>query len=257
MPTKSLGAGGTQNRWYTPDWDVPANVRSVVTTRGGDGSVGGYAAFNLARHVGDEAAQVTRNRQQLRKGLALPQEPGWLQQVHGTQVVSLPTAEPVPEADASVCRTSGLACVILTADCLPVLFCDDAGTVVAAAHAGWRGLLNGVLENTVQAMACAPTTIRAWLGPAIGPTAFEVGAEVREAFVRHDAQAHAAFVPSVQAGKYLADLYALARQRLQQAGVGHLSGGGACTYTDAARYYSFRREARCGRMASLVWLEHH
>lgn len=212
-----------------------------------------YASFNLAEHVGDDAQAVRKNRALLCDALKLPQAPGWLQQVHGTQVVPLP-ADPVPEADASVSRAAGLACVILTADCLPVLFCDDAGSVVAAAHAGWRGLLKGVLENTLAAMASPPSRIMAWLGPAIGPSAFEVGAEVREVFIEQSMVADAAFRPSAS-GKFMADLYMLARQRLEAAGVHRIYGGGECTYRDAARFYSFRREARCGRMASLIWLQ--
>lgn len=236
-----------------PGWPVPANVRAVVTTREGGCSTGPYASFNLATHVGDEERSVWQNRERLRATLKLPQEPGWLQQVHGTQVVQLPTPA-ILEADASVSRQAGLACAILTADCLPVLLCDEAGSVVAAAHAGWRGLLNGVLENTIAAMACSPSQVMAWLGPAIGPGAFEVGGEVRDAFIQKNVNADAAFQPSAS-GKFMADLYALAEQRLKAAGVRRIYGGGECTHRDAQRFYSFRREARCGRMASLIWLQ--
>lgn len=239
-----------------PDWAVSPRVKAAVTTRSGGISSGPFASFNLALHVTDDASAVMQNRARLRSALHLPQEPGWLQQVHGTRVVELPAAESVPEADASVSRVTGLACVILTADCLPVLLCDEVGTVVAAAHAGWRGLLNGVLENTVAAMACSPTQICAWLGPAIGPDAFEVGAEVRNAFVQQDVRAAAAFRTGQASGKFIADLYALARLRLNGAGVSQVQGGGECTYTAADRYYSYRRESPCGRMASLIWLEH-
>lgn len=247
-------AGAGDRVLIRPQWTVPANVHSVVTTRSGGVSLGPYGAFNLALHVGDDPMQVARNREQLRQVLQLPQEPGWLQQVHGTRVVELPSTELLPEADASVCRVPGLACVILTADCLPVLFCDDAGTVVAAAHAGWRGLLKGVLENTVSTMGCDPARIRAWLGPAIGPAAFEVGEDVRKVFVAHDARAAAAFHAGAAPGKFMADLYELARLRLRHAGVSQIAGGGDCTYSNSGRYYSFRREPRCGRMASLIWL---
>ena len=236
-----------------PEWPVPARVRAAVTTRQGGCSLAPFESLNLAEHVGDDLQSVQKNRGRLREALQLPQEPGWLQQVHGTRTVQLPLRA-VPEADASVSRISGLACAILTADCLPVLFCDAAGTVVAAAHAGWRGLLNGVLENTITAMACPSGQILAWLGPAIGPDAFEVGSEVRDAFVRKNASADAAFRAAAP-GKYMADLYALARQRLKAAGVHRIYGGGECTYHDTQRFYSFRREARCGRMASLIWMQ--
>jgi YfiH family protein len=238
-----------------PDWAVSPRVKAAVTTRRSGVSVGPHASFNLATHVDDDINAVLQNRALLRSHLQLLQEPGWLRQVHGTRVVELPTLEATAEADASVSRVSGLACVVLTADCLPVLLCDEAGTVVAAAHAGWRGLLNGVLENTVAAMACAPTQIRAWLGPAIGPAVFEVGAEVRNAFLQHDASAASAFVAGRTGGKFFADIYALARLRLRDAGVSRVEGGGECTYTMAERYYSFRREPLCGRMASLIWIE--
>lgn len=236
-----------------PVWPAPPRVRAAMTTRQGGGSAGSYASFNLAEHVGDDPQAVRKNRELLCRGLKLSRPPGWLQQVHGTQVVQLP-ADAVPEADASVSREAGLACAILTADCLPVLFCDAAGSVVAAAHAGWRGLLGGVLENTVAAMARPPGRIMAWLGPAIGSSAFEVGAEVHEAFMQGSMTANAAFRPNAS-GKFMADLYVLAQQRLKTAGVHRIYGGGECTYRDAARFYSFRREARCGRMASLIWLQ--
>lgn len=248
------GASGADLSLIQPDWPASPRVGAVVTTRKGGVSLGPYSSLNLATHVGDDPAHVAENRARLRQRLRLTQEPGWLQQVHGTQVVELPVI-PTPEADASVSRIAGLACVILTADCLPVLFCDEAGTVVAAAHAGWRGLLNGVLEDTVIAMRCAPAQVRAWLGPAIGPAIFEVGAEVRNAFVERDVNADAAFRNGAATGKFLADLYVLARLRLLRAGVHQIYGGGECTYSSPERYYSYRREARCGRLASLIWLE--
>ena len=254
MPTKMPQAGGGDLGLIRPDWAVSPRVKTVVTTRNGGVSLGPYSSFNLALHVADDASAVMKNRAQLRSALHLPQEPGWLQQVHGTRVVELPAVEAVPEADASISRVAGLACVILTADCLPVLLCDEAGTVVAAAHAGWRGLLNGVLENTIAAMGCAPRQICAWLGPAIGPNVFEVGAEVRNAFVQRDARAAAAFRVGMNSEKFIADLYVLAHLRLSSVGVGRVEGGGECTYTAADRYYSYRRESPCGRMASLIWL---
>jgi YfiH family protein len=210
--------------------------------------------FNLAAHVGDDARTVEDNRQCLRRQLRLRREPGWLRQVHGSRVVQLPYADGELGADASWTQEAGLACVVLTADCLPVLFCDDAASVVAGAHAGWRGLAAGVLEATVAALPVEAHELNAWLGPAIGPAAFEVGEEVRAAFVRHDPRSGAWFVPSSRKDHFTADLFGLARLRLRQAGVHRVHGGGVCSYTDASRFYSFRREGVCGRFASLVWL---
>jgi YfiH family protein len=235
-----------------PDWPAPACVRAVATTRGGGYSQGPYAGLNLATHVGDDPAAVQANRQLLCRQLGLDAEPVWLEQVHGRRVLQLPQ-DPLQPADASVCRQPGLACVVMSADCLPVLFCDRAGTVVAAAHAGWRGLAAGVLEATVQAMAVPPAQLMAWLGPAIGPQAFEVGEPVRTAFLAAQSAAAGAFVPAGTPGQWYADLYALARLRLQGAGLRQIHGGGYCTLADPTRFYSYRREPRCGRMATLVW----
>lgn len=237
-----------------PDWPAPARVRAAVTTRAGGISPQPYASLNLGVHVGDELNRVLQNRERLRSALQLASEPVWLKQVHGTVVAQLPAAPDTLEADASCTATAGAVCAILTADCLPVLFCDDAGTVVGAAHAGWRGLLAGVLENTVQAMHRPASQLMAWLGPAIGPQAFEVGSEVREAFVARDPAAAQAFVAGAP-GKYWADLYLLARQRLQQRGMTRVYGGDLCTVRDAERFYSFRRDGVTGRMASLIWLQ--
>lgn len=236
-----------------PDWPAPAGVRAVATTRGGGYSQGPYAGLNLATHVGDDPAAVQANRQLLRRHLGLDAEPAWLHQVHGRRVLELPLAQE-ESADASVCRRPGLACVVMSADCLPVLFCDRAGAVVAAAHAGWRGLAAGVLEATVQAMAVPPAQLMAWLGPAIGPQAFEVGEPVRAAFLATQPEAAEAFVPAGTPGQWYADLYALARLRLRRAGLGQIYGGGFCTLSESARFYSYRREPRCGRMATLVWI---
>lgn len=238
--------------WITPDWPAPARVSALVTTRAGGVSMAPYAGLNLGDHVGDDPARVARNRAILRA--SLPAEPVWLRQVHGIAVLDADSGIAASEADASVARQTGSVCVILTADCLPVLFCDRDGSVVAAAHAGWRGLLGGMLEATVAAMQLPPDRIMAWLGPAIGAQAFEVGAEVRDAFVNAQAQAGAAFVARM-GNKWLADIYALARLRLQRIGVDQVYGGGACTYSEAERFYSYRREGATGRMASLVWLE--
>lgn len=236
-----------------PDWPVPARVMAASTTRIGGFSAGPYAGFNLGDHVGDDPAAVARNRALLKSELRLPREPAWLKQVHGTNVLEAPLAG-VPDADASWTRAPGQACVVMAADCLPVLFCDDDATVVAAAHAGWRGLAAGVLEATVRALPVAPQKLLAWIGPCIGRTAFQVGAEVRETFVTPDAETASAFTPDV-AGKFRADLPALARRRLAAAGVTRVHGGHFCTHTDAARFFSFRRDGATGRMAALVWLK--
>ncbi|MEW6590311.1 MAG: peptidoglycan editing factor PgeF [Pseudomonadota bacterium] len=221
-----------------------------MTTRKGGVSQPPWASFNLGDHVGDDPAHVAANRARLRE--SLPAEPGWLRQVHSARVAEL-GRERHPEADASFTREAGQVCAVLTADCLPVLFCDRAGSVVAAAHAGWRGLANGVLEATVAAMGVAPGDILAWMGAAIGPQAFEVGEEVREAFITRHPEAAAAFAPHAP-GKWLADLYALARIRLGSVGVRSIYGGGRCTLTEAETFYSYRRDGVTGRMAALVWL---
>ena len=238
--------------WIVPDWPAPANVRALVTTRAGGVSAGGYASLNLAAHVGDDPAAVAENRRRLRA--QLPAEPHWLTQVHGVGVVEVLAATTGAEADAAFAREKGAVCAVLTADCLPVLLCDSAGTIVAAAHAGWRGLAGGVLEAAVLAMATPASRLIAYLGPAIGPQSFEVGPEVRETFMQHSAEAAAAFVVKGE-GKFLADLYCLAQQRLNALGVTRVFGGGRCTFREAVHFYSYRREKAAGRMASLVWLE--
>jgi YfiH family protein len=235
-----------------PTWPAPSNVHAFSTTRLGGKSSGPYRSLNLAAQVGDEPDAVAYNRQLLEQ--ALPHAPAWLTQMHGTNVVHAEAVQSPVEADAAVTRKQGVVPVVLTADCLPVLFCDRAGTVVAAAHAGWRGLCNGVLENTLAAMECSTQDIYAWLGPAIGPTAFEVGEEVRAAFIAHDPQASLAFVEAEQTGKWLGNLYLLARQRLDKALVASITGGEYCTYTEAATFFSYRRDKVCGRMATLIWL---
>ena len=236
--------------WLTPDWPAPAWVKACVTTRAGGVSQAPFDSFNLGAHVGDEVAAVAQNRHSLIARLNC--QPAWLQQVHGTVVADAdPSA--VVEADASWTATAGIACTVMTADCLPALFCDRAGTRVAAAHAGWRGLVNGVLEATLDALAVPAEEVLVWLGPAIGPQAFEVGGEVREAFMAVQPEADQAFVPSINAGKPMADIYQLARLRLAARGVTAVYGGGFCTVSDP-RFFSYRRSARTGRFASLVWL---
>lgn len=238
------------NDWLTPDWPAPAQVKACVTTRAGGVSVAPFDTCNLGEHVEDNPTAVAENRQRLTAQLGC--QPAWLRQVHGIAVAE---ADPrlVAEADASWTATPGIACTAMTADCLPALFCDRAGSRVAAAHAGWRGLVGGVLEATLDTLALPAEEVLVWLGPAIGPQAFEVGAEVREAFVAVHPQTAAAFLPSRNAGRFMADIYALARLRLAARGVTAVYGGGFCTVSDP-RFYSYRRSARTGRFASLVWL---
>ena len=244
-----------------PEWnELPANVGALCTLRSGGISVPPYGdgdgngGLNLGSHVGDDPCHVERNRQCLSR--ILPGSPVWLSQVHGTRVVNVAEVSGIAEADACISTQPGMVCAIMTADCLPVLLCDVAGKVVGAAHAGWRGLVDGVLENTVGAMRDAGADrITAWLGPAIGPQAFDVGTEVREAFVQKQAAAAAAFVKGDTEGKYFADIYALARLRLQTLKVDQVEGGGFCTVTDSKRFYSYRRDRVTGRMATLIWLK--
>ena len=250
----------------TIDWpDLPAGVGVLSTLRSGGVSVGPYGAtgdhgggLNLGLHVGDEPAAVEQNRRLLRANL--PAEPAWLAQVHGTRVLDLSSEyqqQGVPEADASIACRPDRVCTIMSADCLPVLLADCRGTHVGAAHAGWRGLAQGVIEQTVAAMrASGANQLTAWLGPAIGPEAFEVGIEVRRAFAHLGPQSEAAFmsVPD-KADKFLADLAALARLALLQSGVTQVSGGQDCTVSDPAKFYSFRRDQVTGRMASLIWIK--
>jgi polyphenol oxidase len=239
----------------TPDWPAPANVRALSTTRLGGVSTGAYAELNLGDHVGDSPSAVATNRHRVVSRLGLPGMPVWLRQVHGVAVAELSSAPPRPEADAAWTNCKGQVCAILTADCLPVLFCDRAGTVVAAAHAGWRGLSAGVLASCLRRMRVPADQVIAWLGPAISQQAFEVGAEVRAAFVQEDAGAAECFLTSTTGeGKYQADLYGLARRQLQGLGVTAVYGGDYCTYGDSGRFFSYRRDGVCGRMASLVWL---
>ncbi len=236
------------------DWPAPPHVRTLITTRTGGVSTGPYTGFNVGTHVGDDPVAVAANRASLR--LHVPVEPAWLNQVHGTTVVdaaTVSTSEP-PAADASIARSPGAVCAIMTADCLPVLLSDRAGSVVGAAHAGWRGLCDGVIEATVEAMQRPAGELQAWLGPAIGPDAFEVGAEVRAAFVSRDADAAQAF-HAIPDGKYLADIYLLARRRLARLGITAVHGGEHCTVTDRDRFFSYRRDRVTGRMVSLIWLE--
>ena len=238
---------------FAPDWPAPARVRAFVTERAGGASSGPYATLNLATHVGDSPERVAENRAVLRGGVPLPAEPVWLAQVHGTTVLDLDRDEPAP-ADGAVTSRVGVVCAVLTADCLSVIFASRDGGRVGVAHAGWRGLLAGVLPAAVRALRTPPADIVAWLGPAIGAARYEVGAEVRDAYLARDAAAGAAFTRN-ERGRWQADLYALARASLSAAGVGAVHGGGFCTYREAERFFSHRREAPCGRFATLVWRE--
>jgi YfiH family protein len=238
---------------FAPDWPAPARVRAWVSERAGGTSSGSYAALNLGVHVGDSAKRVAENRAHLRAGVPLPSEPVWLEQVHGVTVLDL-DRDAVAAADGAVTSRAGVVCAVLTADCLPVIFASRDGGRVGVAHAGWRGLLNGVLPAAVRALRAPPAAIVAWLGPAIGPASYEVGADVRDAYLARDASASAAFTPNAR-GRWQADLYALARASLAGAGVTDVHGGGFCTYREADRFFSHRREAPCGRFATLVWLE--
>lgn len=238
--------------WIVPDWPTPANVKALITTRRGGVSRGPFAGFNLGSRTGDDPEAVITNRAYLRR--LLPQEPKWLVQEHGVTVVEADAIEGAPRADASVARRPGTVCAITVADCVPVLFTDRRGTLVAAAHAGWRGLAGGVLENTVSSTGAPPGELLAYLGPGIGPQAFEVGADVRDAFLARSALAATAFAPC-RPGKWLADIHALARQALARAGVMHVHGGGLCTVSDALRFFSYRRDRITGRMAALIWRE--
>ena len=234
------------------EWPAPPGVFAITTTRQGGVSSPPYASLNLATHVGDDAACVAENRRRLHETLSLPSHPFWLEQVHSCDVVRASSSTITPRADACYTHAPGVVCAVLTADCLPVLLCDRQGQHLAAVHAGWRGLAAGIVEAAVRALPVPATQLLAWLGPAIGPTAFEVGDEVRAAFIQWEAAARAAFVRNPVGGWY-ADLYALARQRLNSVGVDAVYGGEWCTYNDADRFFSYRRDQHTGRMATLIW----
>ena len=236
-----------------PEWPAPLNVLAVSTTRHGGVSMPPYDSFNLAEHVGDDPRSVAENRRCLTALAGLPREPAWLEQVHGIEVVAADLVTQPIAADAAFTRKAAYPCVVMTADCLPVLFCDRAGTVVAVAHAGWRGLAGGVLAATVAKLETMPAQLLAWLGPAIGPQSFVVGPEVRAAFVALRADHAEAFQPTAT-GRWLADLYHLARQQLHHLGIEAVYGGVHCTMNEPERFFSYRREHCTGRMASLIWL---
>jgi YfiH family protein len=241
------------SKLIVPQWPLPKGVAACSSTRIGGVSQPPYDSLNLGAHCGDNLDDVEENRRLFYAAASLPSKPVWLEQVHGKEVLKLAGGPNLSKrADASYSSTPGTVCAVMTADCLPVLFCNKAGTEVAAAHAGWRGLCEGVLEETVACFNDAPENIIAWLGPAIGPEAFEVGPEVREAFMAKDIQADNAFLPSGE--KYIADIYTLARQRLYALGINHVYGGDRCTYSETGDFFSYRRDRTTGRMASFIWL---
>lgn len=239
--------------FIVPDWPAPGRVRAVSTTRTGGFSPAPWDSLNLGGHVGDDPERVEKNRRKLAECVGIPVSAfSFMNQVHGTDIAELPRKSPV-QADGGATSEAGVPCIVMTADCLPVLLCNKNGSRVAAAHAGWRGLCNGVLEQAV-ARFDDPADVMAWLGPAIGPGQFEVGAEVREAFIERGAEACEAFSPSSTPGHFMADLYQLARQRLTSAGVSQIYGGHWCTFSEPDRFFSYRRDGVTGRMASLIYI---
>ena len=247
-------------QFLAPDWPAPRSVHAAFTLRRGGVSAAPFDSLNVAAHVGDDGAAVAENRRRLQVALGLPQEPAWMEQVHGAEVLDLDGPNlaarggtGVATADAALTRRAGRVCVVQVADCLPVLFAACDGSAVAAAHAGWRGLASGVLEATVRSLAVEPQGLMAWIGPGIGPAHFEVGDEVRRAFMAHDKAAATAFTANAR-GRWQCDLPLLARARLAALGLAAVTGGAWCTYADASRFFSFRRDGRCGRMAAVIWL---
>lgn len=245
------------DRYVSASWPAPDNICAVTTTRhGGVSAVGdGYGSLNLSLTSGDNSELVKVNRQRVANDCGWSYPPVYLKQVHGTHVVDAAECGDEPEADASISRLQGMPAMVMTADCLPVLFCNDRGSCVAAAHAGWKGLLAGVLENTVSSMDCYPLELMAWLGPAISQPCFEVGSEVRDAFVDANNEAEKGFILGNE-DRWLADLYLLARQRLYSTGITRVYGGNFCTFTQDKLFFSYRRDGKAsGRMASTIWMK--
>ncbi len=236
--------------WIKPDWPAPDNIHAAVTLRTGGVSHGQYASLNPALHVHDETKDVLLNRKIIKTMLQLPAEPVWLQQVHGTHIVKADQVQGIVQADGSFSDQRNIVCAVLTADCLPLLFVAGDGRLVAAVHAGWRGLLAGIIAQTVKVMDC--NDLMVWLGPAIGPDCFEVGGEVRDAFVSRSDEFASAFRPQSN-NKWLADIYCLARINLNQLGIAQTYGGHHCTFTEKNRFYSYRRDGETGRMSTLIW----
>lgn len=238
-----------------PDWPAPSRVKALVTTRKGGDSLAPFDSFNVGLHVGDVPEKVLQNRRQLQQLLATKHEPQWLEQVHGRKVVEAHVGAQVPQADASFTSVPELPCAVMTADCLPVLFCTENGDQVAAAHAGWRGLAAGVLEATLEMFPLPASEVMAWLGPAIGPQQFEVGQDVLDAFLSFSAECEQAFTPHpLKPQRWVADIYQLARLRLKAKGVVRIFGGDFCTFSERERFFSYRRDGVTGRMASLIWI---
>ena len=237
----------------TPDWSAPTRIRAAFTLRSGGVSAAPYDSLNLGTGIGDSPQAVAENRRRIAERLALPSEPVWLEQVHGTSVVEIGRDASLV-GDASVTRVSGRVCAIRVADCLPVLFAARDGSAVGAAHGGWRGLAGGVLETTIARLGISPRQLIAWMGPAIGPRNFEVGDDVRDAFLARDAGTASAFTANAR-GRWQCDLYSLARHQLRELGVSAVSGGGWCTFAERDRFFSYRRDGQCGRMAALVWID--
>ena len=239
-----------------PNWQAPKNIKALTTVRSGGVSLPPFDSFNLGDHVCDDPKAVQQNRSLLVDKFDLPHQPFFLIQTHSTKVIELPFTGSNGEADAVYTQQANQVCLVMTADCLPVLFFNKEGTEVAAAHAGWRGLCDGILEETVAKFKCPTSDIIAWLGPAIGPTAFQVGEEIIEQFCAFDSNAKLAFTPDLTtSGKFLGNLYQLATQRLNKLGITEISGGGHCTYTEQDKFFSYRRDKKTGRMASLIWIE--
>ena len=239
-----------------PNWQAPKNIKALTTVRSGGVSLPPFDSFNLGDHVCDDPKAVQQNRSLLVDKFDLPHQPLFLTQTHSTKVIELPFTGSNVEADAVYTQQANQVCLVMTADCLPVLFFNKEGTEVAAAHAGWRGLCDGILEETVAKFKCPTSDIIAWLGPAIGPTAFQVGEEIIEQFCAFDSNAKLAFTPDLTtSGKFLGNLYQLATQRLNKLGITEISGGGHCTYTEQDKFFSYRRDKKTGRMASLIWIE--
>lgn len=237
--------------WLTPDWPAPSTVRALVSLREGGHSVGPYQGLNLGLHVGDDEQSVLLNRRILLEAAQVPQEPSWLNQTHSGHVARLPI-DALVEADASIAVRAGDVSCVMSADCLPIFFCNKKGDRVSAIHAGWRGLAAGIIESAFEALACEPDEVLAWMGPAIGPQAFEVGQDVVEAFA--DSSTPESF-QSTKPGKWLANIYDLARVRFQRLGIHQIYGGDLCTYSDPKRFFSYRRDKVTGRMASMIWIE--
>lgn len=235
-----------------PSWPAPSNIHACTTTRLGGFSTTPYAQLNLGDHVGDDANTVEKNRNLIKEHLQLPSDPVWLQQTHSTTLIR--SDDGSQNADASFTQQPGIVCVVLTADCLPILLCNQAGTLVAAIHAGWRGLAAGIIENTLEHLPAKPDSLMAWLGPAIGPQKFEVGDDAKEILLASLPEGSSAFQPREEKGKWLCNIYHLARLRLRKKGVEEIYGGEYCTYTQHELFYSYRRDKTTGRMASLIWM---